>query len=98
MNWAKIGLFAGGALFGSAGIELLTSKDAKKVYGTHSMLANWLPTSFLMCFSSSSSSLHAMTLKCARTAVSYTHLFPTHTVVQAAAVTGCDGVRDAPFL
>ena len=32
MNWAKIGLFAGGALFGSAGIELLTSKDAKKVY------------------------------------------------------------------
>ncbi len=29
MNWAKIGLFAGGALFGSAGIELLTSKDAK---------------------------------------------------------------------
>ena len=32
MNWAKIGLFAGGALFGSAGIEILTSKDAKKVY------------------------------------------------------------------
>ena len=32
MNWAKIGLFAGGALFGSAGIELLTSKDAKKLY------------------------------------------------------------------
>ena len=29
---SKIGLFAGGALFGSAGIELLTSKDAKKVY------------------------------------------------------------------
>ena len=24
--------------------------------------------------------------------------FSTHTVVQAAAVTGCDGVRDAPFL
>ena len=32
MNWAKVALFAGGALFGSAGIELLTSKDAKKVY------------------------------------------------------------------
>ena len=32
MNWAKIGLFAGGALFGSAGIEILTSKDAKKLY------------------------------------------------------------------
>ena len=27
-------LFAGGALFGSAGIKLLSSKDAKKVY-TH---------------------------------------------------------------
>ena len=32
MNWAKICLFAGGALFGSAGIEILTSKDAKKLY------------------------------------------------------------------
>ena len=28
MNWAKVALFAGGALFGSAGIEILTSKDA----------------------------------------------------------------------
>ena len=26
MNWAKVALFAGGALFGSAGIEILTSK------------------------------------------------------------------------
>ena len=34
MNWAKVALFAGGALFGSAGIEILTSKDAKKAY-TH---------------------------------------------------------------
>lgn len=32
MNWAKIGLFTGGALFGSDGIEILTSKDAKKLY------------------------------------------------------------------
>ena len=32
MNWAKIGLFAGGALFGSAGSEILTSKDATKLY------------------------------------------------------------------
>ena len=32
MNWAKVALFAGGALFGSAGIEILTSKDAKKLY------------------------------------------------------------------
>ena len=31
-NWKKIALFAGGTLFGSAGIKLLTSKDAKKVY------------------------------------------------------------------
>ena len=29
---AKFGLFAAGALFGTAGIKLLTSKDAKKVY------------------------------------------------------------------
>ena len=28
----KIGLFAAGALFGTAGIKLLGSKDAKKVY------------------------------------------------------------------
>lgn len=30
----KIGLFAGGVLFGSAGIKALSSKDAKKLY-TH---------------------------------------------------------------
>ncbi len=30
----KIALFAGGALFGSAGIKILSSRDAKKVY-TH---------------------------------------------------------------
>ena len=30
----KLGLFAGGVLFGTAGIKILTSKDAKKVY-TH---------------------------------------------------------------
>ena len=34
----KIALFAGGALFGSAGIKLLTSKDAKKAY-THATAA-----------------------------------------------------------
>lgn len=32
MDKKKIALFAGGALFGSAGIKLLSSKDAKKVY------------------------------------------------------------------
>lgn len=37
-NWKKIALFAGGALFGSAGVKLLTSRDAKKVY-THSTAA-----------------------------------------------------------
>ena len=31
-GWGKITAFACGALFGSAGIKLLTSKDAKKAY------------------------------------------------------------------
>ena len=36
----KIGLFAGGVLFGSAGIKAFSSKDAKKVYtqGTAAVL------------------------------------------------------------
>ena len=34
MNMKKLGLFAGGVLFGTAGIKLLSSKDAKKLY-TH---------------------------------------------------------------
>ena len=32
INWSKIGLFAGGVLFGTAGVKVLGSKDAKKVY------------------------------------------------------------------
>ncbi|MBQ8956244.1 MAG: hypothetical protein IJ075_04670 [Lachnospiraceae bacterium] len=32
MSWGKIALFASGALFGSAGVSILSSKDAKKVY------------------------------------------------------------------
>lgn len=32
MNWSKLGLFAAGLLTGTAGIKVLTSKDAKKVY------------------------------------------------------------------
>ena len=32
LNLKKIGLFAGGVLFGPAGIKILTSKDAKKLY------------------------------------------------------------------
>lgn len=31
INWKKAALFAGGTLFGSAGIKLLTSKDAKDI-------------------------------------------------------------------
>lgn len=30
--WGKLGLFAGGVLFGTAGIKILSSRDAKKVY------------------------------------------------------------------
>ncbi len=32
INWKKVGLFAGGVLFGSAGFKVLGSRDAKKVY------------------------------------------------------------------
>ena len=31
-NYMKVALFAGGTLFGSFGIKLLSSKDAKKAY------------------------------------------------------------------
>lgn len=37
-GWGKVAAFVGGALFGSAGVKLLTSKDAKKVY-THTTAA-----------------------------------------------------------
>ena len=32
INWDKVGIFTGGVLFGTAGIKILSSKDAKKVY------------------------------------------------------------------
>lgn len=32
IDWKKAGIFAGGVLFGTAGIKVLSSKDAKKVY------------------------------------------------------------------
>lgn len=32
INWKNPGLFAAGVLFGTAGIKILTSKDAKKLY------------------------------------------------------------------
>ena len=31
-GWGHLGIFAGGILFGTAGIKLLGSKDAKKAY------------------------------------------------------------------
>lgn len=32
LPWGKLGLFAGGVLFGTAGIRILSSQDAKKCY------------------------------------------------------------------
>ncbi|MCR4893055.1 MAG: DUF6110 family protein [Lachnospiraceae bacterium] len=32
IGWKKFGIFAGGVLFGTAGLKVLSSKDAKKVY------------------------------------------------------------------
>lgn len=37
-HWKRLALFAGGALFGSAGLKILSSRDAKKVY-THTTAA-----------------------------------------------------------
>lgn len=34
MDWKKLGIFAGGTLFGAAGLKALSGRDAKKVY-TH---------------------------------------------------------------
>ena len=32
VNWKKVGLFAAGFAFGTAGVKILSSKDAKKLY------------------------------------------------------------------
>jgi len=32
LKWKKIGIFAGGVLFGTAGVKILGSTDAKKFY------------------------------------------------------------------
>ena len=32
LHWKKTAIFAGGALFGSAGVKLLTSRDARTAY------------------------------------------------------------------
>lgn len=31
-KWKNLGIFAGGVLFGTAGVKVLSSRDAKKVY------------------------------------------------------------------
>lgn len=36
--WKQVGLFAGGVLFGTAGVKVLGSRDAKKAY-THTTAA-----------------------------------------------------------
>lgn len=38
LGWGKIAAFVGGTLFGSVGIKLLSSRDAKKAY-THATAA-----------------------------------------------------------
>ena len=38
MSWSKLAVFVGGVLFGTAGIKILSGKDAKKVY-THGTAA-----------------------------------------------------------
>ena len=38
MKYEKLGLFAAGVLFGTAGIKILSSREAKKVY-THTTAA-----------------------------------------------------------
>lgn len=38
IHWKKLALFAGGVLFGTAGIDILKSRDAKKLY-THTTAA-----------------------------------------------------------
>ena len=36
INWKKVGLFASGTLFGTAGIKVLASDDAKSLYKLYS--------------------------------------------------------------
>ncbi len=38
IDWKKVALFAGGTLFGTAGVKILSSSDAKKAY-THCVAA-----------------------------------------------------------
>ena len=48
MNCYKnLALFAGGILFGSAGVKLLASKDAKKVYTHAAAAALWMKDSVM---------------------------------------------------
>ena len=47
-QWKKLALFAGGVLFRSAGIKILGSRDAKKVY-THATAAALRGKDDIMC-------------------------------------------------
>ena len=46
-NWKATGLFAAGVAFGTAGIKVLSSKDAKKAY-THCTAATLRAKDFVM--------------------------------------------------
>ena len=46
-NYKNLALFAGGVLFGSIGIKLLTSKDAKKAYTHATAAALWMKDSVM---------------------------------------------------
>lgn len=46
-NWKATGLFAAGVAFGTAGIKILSSKDAKKAY-THCTAATLRAKDFVM--------------------------------------------------
>ncbi len=47
INWKATGLFAAGVAFGTAGIKILSSKDAKKAY-THCTAATLRAKDFVM--------------------------------------------------
>ncbi len=47
VNWKATGLFAAGVAFGTAGIKILSSKDAKKAY-THCTAATLRAKDFVM--------------------------------------------------
>ena len=50
INWGKTGLFAAGVAFGTAGIKLLSSKDAKKLYTNCTAAVLRAKDCFFVCF------------------------------------------------